>query len=98
MSSILRTRPPVIDEFNALSARWTAAAGAFDVTGGALAASALADWLGNLVTNGEFTTNVAGITSQHGAILAWRDSTALPGTISPGADVGCLEVAASGGD
>jgi hypothetical protein len=49
-----------------------------------------------IVSNGEFTANVDGYTAQNDAVLTHRDSSAVPGTPSGGADNGCLEVASTG--
>jgi len=79
-----------VDAFAAVSPRWTLRAGTLAA---GLQASAMANWLGNLVVNGEFTSDVA----SWSGVIAQRDSTVTPGVNSGGVDVGCLELTAAGG-
>lgn len=84
----------IIDEFagTALAARWTPVAGTFDVTGGALRALTMANWLGNRVTNGEFAVDTSGWTAG-GAITVSRVDSALdPGAVSGGVDSWCVKL------
>jgi len=81
-----------VDTFDAL--RWQTVAGTLTVSGGALQASALADWGPNLIPNGEFTTDMGG----WGVVRATRarvDSSADPGVASGGADNYVLKIVAT---
>ena len=72
---------------------WTTEAGTLAA---GLQASALADWLGNLVTNGEFTTDTTGWYDS-GATSARVDSASDPGAASGGADAWALKITSNGG-
>ena len=65
--------------------------GTLAVAGGALRAGTLGDWLLNLVSNGEFTSNVDGWTPIR-ADIVHVDSAIDPGTSSGGADDGALKL------
>ena len=54
-------------------------------------ASALGDWLGNLVVNGEFTEDTAGWGPAR-TINAWVDAAVEPGVPSGGADNGAIRI------
>lgn len=84
------------DDFASLSGRWVAQAGSLAVSGGALQAATLGDWLPPLsITNAEFTSDVSGW-SGLSANIAWRDSASTPGDVSPGDDAGVIELERTG--
>ena len=83
------------DDFASLSGRWVAQAGSLAVSGGALQAATLGDWLGNLVTNSEFTANLDGWNSAD-AITTRVDSVSEGIGASGGIDNWVLKSVASG--
>jgi hypothetical protein len=80
------------DTFDVLSGVWQPVAGTLAVSGGGLRGATMGDFGANRITNGEFTSDVAGWgTYRHSA--AQRDSAVEPGTAttaSGAADDGCL--------
>jgi len=93
-------QPPsiYIDDFGGVSPRWQSLSGTLAVNAGALRAATLGDWLGNLITNGEFTTDTAGWDQIAPATLTRRDYATAP-DIDPtgGVDNFGLEVLAATG-
>ena len=80
-------------DFSSL-AGWTTEAGTLAP---GLQASALADWLGNLVPNGEFTTDTTGWVTFTLKASVVVDSAVEPGVVSPGTDSSVVKATSAGG-
>ena len=86
------------DDFDALAGFWQQDVGTATVSGGALRGATLGDALLNLISNGEFTTDIAGW-SANAASLSQVTSTAQPGVssvLSGALDAGCLRAEKTG--
>lgn len=67
-SKILTLGGPMqyVETFDVAPARLVPVVGTLAVSGGALRGATAGDWLGNLVANGEFTTDTTGWTAYQG--------------------------------
>jgi hypothetical protein len=87
-----------VDDFTVLSSRWDVQAGSLAVSGGALQAATLGDWLGNLIVNGESWTGGPPPTgwNEVGTTTIAVDSNIDPGVASPSLDAQAVKITKTG--